>query len=238
MNLDLKEVVRRREQSELIKHFGTIDLDPTHDHKAGRHRKLRPLLSVLMIIVWSFSYSTARAQNASSGDAASGPPSEPSLTSAITHYNETVVAAHKLLLVELQDALTLKTKAGDLDGAIAIRDLRNRIEADGPLLLLPNAVEDSEDDLEGIEGLEVEPREDEPKIDWAAIYRQRGRINNRSLGPVPLRTSQEKEGWQRVPESLQRRPGVIYSARNGADGAVADFTVTRSGYGNRSRPGA
>jgi Arc/MetJ family transcription regulator len=35
----LDEYVRRRRQLEAIKHFGTVDFDPSYDYKAERKRK-------------------------------------------------------------------------------------------------------------------------------------------------------------------------------------------------------
>lgn len=35
----LEEYIRRRKQREIISLFGTIDWDPTYDHKAERYRK-------------------------------------------------------------------------------------------------------------------------------------------------------------------------------------------------------
>ena len=35
----LDEYVRRREQREILKHFGTFDFDPNYDYKAARRKK-------------------------------------------------------------------------------------------------------------------------------------------------------------------------------------------------------
>ena len=66
-------------------------------------------------------------------------------------------------------------------------------------------------------------------IDWQAASRSSARIEAAALEAIPLVTSAEKDGWQRIPTALSQRGAVIYSGRNGRDGGVADFTVTRSG---------
>ena len=39
VNEALREFVQRRRQAEVLKLFGTIDLDPTYDYKKGRSRR-------------------------------------------------------------------------------------------------------------------------------------------------------------------------------------------------------
>lgn len=39
VNEALREFIRRRKQAEILKIFGSIDFDPSYDHKKGRTRR-------------------------------------------------------------------------------------------------------------------------------------------------------------------------------------------------------
>ncbi|MFH1741090.1 MAG: hypothetical protein ABIH23_18980 [bacterium] len=132
-----------------------------------------------------------------------------SLMTAKRTFDRSAANAHASYLVALQKALTLETKAGRLDSAIAVRDIYDAAKSSGsPKVSLGFA--------------------DSGKIDLAKLVRGFGRIQSMTLAPTVLRESDAKDGWQAVPDVLKRVRAVAYVG-NGRDGGVADFTVVKSG---------
>lgn len=117
-------------------------------------------------------------------------------------YNRSVTEAHSAYLASLERAIVQETKAGHLDAAVALRDRRDAARRNGPPLIAA--------------------------IDWVKVYKNSAKINAIALEPIPLKESNDKQGWQRVPAALQRKPAIIYMS-TGRDNGVADFEVVKDG---------
>ena len=136
-------------------------------------------------------------------------------------YDQAVSKAHSAYLEALEKAMTQETKAGHLDAALVIRNIRNSAKEIGP----PVIANLSKQAASGPGGLE---QGNASKIDWARLRKSSARIHAVNLESVVLDESDDKNGWQRVPDVFKRHHTTIYMGI-GKDDGVADFEVIKDG---------
>ena len=120
-------------------------------------------------------------------------------------YDRAISRAHTAYLAALEKALTQETKAGHLDTALVIRDIRNAAKESGPPV---------------IQKVLAKPA--------ARLRNASAQVKAIAFEPVILKESNDKNGWQRIPDVFKRRRTVIYTG-TGKDNGVADFDVIKDG---------
>lgn len=145
---------------------------------------------------------------------------------AETAYNLAVSGAHAAYLAALKKALTEETKAGHLDEALEIRDLRDAAKESGPPLIQKVLAKPAEQPA-------LVPGDadnaDAAKMNWARLHKACAQIKTITLEPrILVEEVDNEKGWQRVPDAFKRHRAAIYMG-TGKDNGVADFEVTKDG---------
>jgi hypothetical protein len=147
------------------------------------------------------------------------------IESAKKVYDRAASEAHAVYLAALERALTEETQAGHLDAALAIRVIRNAAKKSGPPVI-QKMLGKSPEQAPLVPG-DVD-KANAARIDWARLHKSSGRVKAAVLEPVILKESDDKEGWQRVPEVFKRHRTAVYMG-TGRDDGVADFEVIKDG---------
>ncbi len=130
-------------------------------------------------------------------------------------YDNTVKAAHSAYIAALNKAIEAETKAGNLDRALSIRDLRDAAQKAAP----PVAPSDKQ----------AQP--DDAALDVNHFLLKSAQITSSTIDSMDLRESkkEDRKGWQRVPAKLRNKRAVIYSVGKGKSVGAADFQVSKDG---------
>ncbi len=66
-------------------------------------------------------------------------------------------------------------------------------------------------------------------VSWDEIHRNPATVEVLASKPVPLVESQDKAGWERVPDQLATRSAIVYMPNDSHNG-LSDFKVTADGW--------
>lgn len=140
-------------------------------------------------------------------------------------YNAAVKRAYDEYLKQLDVAMRGATRAGDLEGALRIRDEIATLKEQRPAFMGDKPPVAPVGDNQAAGRLPAAAG----RFEWRDVHRNSARVELPTLEVVPLAASGQKFGWQRVPQSLDRRGAVTYSKEIGKDAGYADFRVARAG---------
>ena len=168
------------------------------------------------------------------------------LEAAKQTHDKAVEKAFEEYVRQLQLAMKKETETANLDNIVAIQAERDSTKRQGPPVFetlisqQPAAAEGKTKKAAEIARAKKK-RGSKKKIrtkgkvsrEWQKVVQNSARVDVAGLDPTPLRESDEKEGWSRVPPAFNVIPqtqAIAYSVRKGMDNGVADFKVTRDGY--------